>query len=503
EAVNNNLQSTLLLFEEVQMSRLFADGKTFVDCLPKSSPEEINSKYIQQKNQPGFDLEKFIRENFDLPVPHSDGYSSDPGKSVEENIETLWGVLTRQPDRSAGTLIPLPYPYIVPGGRFGEIYYWDSYFTMLGLKASGKNEMLENMVKNFSYLIETIGYIPNGNRTYFIGRSQPPFYSLMIKILAEIRGDDVLLAYLPYLEKEYQFWMKGAEELNEKNIVSHHVVRMPEGEILNRYWDENDSPRPESYREDVELSHQLEQEPGKLFRNLRAGAESGWDFSCRWFKDVHSFASIHTTDIIPVDLNCLLLHLEQTIAEAYQLKGDAATAKKYEILAGKRKFAIQQYCWSGDKGFYFDYDIQEGKQKELGTIAAASPLFFGIATNEQANLVASVIKEKFLKPGGVVSTLETTGQQWDSPNGWAPLQWMTIIGLENYGHAELAKNTAKRWIQLNTDVFKRTGKLMEKYNVVDTHLEAGGGEYAGQDGFGWTNGVLLALIKKYTPVPAR
>lgn len=497
KAVDNNLHSTLLLFEDVQMCRIFPDGKTFVDCLPKFSPEEINSKYIKQKNHPGFDLERFVLENFDLPVPHSNGYSSDTGKSVEENIETLWGVLTRQPDKSAGTLIPLPYPYIVPGGRFGEIYYWDSYFTMLGLKASGKDGMLENMVKNFSYLIETIGYIPNGNRTYFIGRSQPPFYSLMIKLLAEIKGNEVLTAYLPYLEKEYQFWMKGTEELNEKDITSDHVVRMPEGEILNRYWDENDSPRPESYREDVELSHHSKQEPGKLFRNLRAGAESGWDFSCRWFKDVHSFASIHTTDIIPVDLNCLLLHLEQTIAEAYQLKGDNETAKRYEALAGKRKFAIQQYCWNGDKGFYFDYDIQEGRQKELGTLAVACPLFFRIATREQANLVASVIKEKFLKPGGVVSTLETTEQQWDSPNGWAPLQWMTIIGLENYGHAELAKSIALRWIRLNTDVFKRTGKLMEKYNVVNTHLEAGGGEYAGQDGFGWTNGVLLALIRKY------
>jgi alpha,alpha-trehalase len=272
---------------------------------------------------------------------------------------------------------------------------------------------------------------------------------------------------------------------------------MPEGEILNRYWDENDTPRPESYREDIELSHQSKQEPTALFRNLRAGAESGWDFSCRWFKDLHSFASIHTIDIVPVDLNCLLLHLEQTIAEAYQLKKDTKNAMHYESLAGKRKFAIQQYCWDGDKGFYFDYDILAGRQKEQGTIAAAFPLFVGIATGEQATLVASVINEKFLKPGGVVATLETTGQQWDSPNGWAPLQWTTIAGLENYGHSELAKSIAKRWIQLNKNVFKRTGKLMEKYNVIDMHLEAGGGEYAGQDGFGWTNGVLLALIKKY------
>ena len=123
--------------------------------------------------------------------------------------------------------------------------------------------------------------------------------------------------------------------------------------------------------------------------------------------------------------------------------------------------------------------------------------FFNIADDEQAKQVATVIKEKMLRPGGVVTSLETTGQQWDAPNGWAPLQWMTIAGLENYGQQELAKDIAQRWIKLNTDVYERTGKLMEKYNVVDTKLEAGGGEYPGQDGFGWTNGVLLALIKKY------
>jgi alpha,alpha-trehalase len=272
---------------------------------------------------------------------------------------------------------------------------------------------------------------------------------------------------------------------------------MPGGEILNRYWDEHDTARPESYREDVELSRELKQAPEKLFRHLRAGAESGWDYSSRWFKDVHSFASIHTTDIIPVDLNCLVFHLEQTIAEAYLQQDNMQLAKKYQSLAGKRKDAIQKYCWNSEKHFYFDYDAGENIQKQSLTLAAVFPLFFNIADDEQAKQVAKIIKENFLKPGGVVSTLETTGQQWDSPNGWAPLHWITIAGLENYGHKDLAKEIAARWIKLNRDVYKRTGKLMEKYNVIDTDAEAGGGEYTGQDGFGWTNGVLLALIKKY------
>jgi alpha,alpha-trehalase len=291
--------------------------------------------------------------------------------------------------------------------------------------------------------------------------------------------------------------MKGVDDLNESTEALHHCVRMPDGKISNRYWDENNTPRPESFREDAELKHSSLQTAEDLNRNLRAGAESGWDFSSRWFKNENSFGSIHTTDIVPVDLNCLLLHLEQMIAEAYHLKGDDNHSSVYDKLVEKRKDAIQQYCWNETAGFYFDYDFIEGKQKQSKAIAGVTPLFVNMASAEQAKKVAAIVKEKFLSPGGVVTTLKNTGQQWDAPNGWAPLQWMTIKGLENYGFDELAKEIALRWIQLNDDVFHRTGKLMEKYNVMDTHLEAGGGEYAGQDGFGWTNGVLLALIKKY------
>ena len=176
-----NLKETFdtpILLWDVQMQRIFPDGKTFPDCLPKYTPVEISKKYLEEKIKPGFSLVNFVRENFELPATPAAGYISQANKTVVENIESLWPLLTRQPDKEKGSLIPLPHPYIVPGGRFGEIYYWDSYFTMLGLAASGENDMVENMVNNFSYLIDTLGYIPNGNRTYFIGRSQPPFFHL-------------------------------------------------------------------------------------------------------------------------------------------------------------------------------------------------------------------------------------------------------------------------------------------------------------------------------------
>ncbi|MGE5108774.1 MAG: alpha,alpha-trehalase TreF [Sphingobacteriales bacterium] len=485
------------LFEQVQMQLVLEDGKTFPDCIPKYDLATINNSYQQQKNAAGFDLRKFVLDNFQLPVtPHTD-FVTDTSKPVEEHVEKLWDILTRKPDAEVSSLIPLPHPYIVPGGRFREIYYWDSYFTMLGLQISGRVEMIENMVENFSHLIDEIGYIPNGNRTYYIGRSQPPFYSLMVRLLAEEKGNDVLIKYLPQLHKEWLFWMKGEGFIDRKNTSSHHVVKMSNGSIMNRYWDENDTARPESYKEDAELAHHSTINKKDLYRNLRAAAESGWDFSCRWFKEGSDLSTIHTTEIIPVDLNCLLLHLEETLAEAYDIYDDIIQHKFFTERVAKRKAAIQYYCWNEKEGFYFDYDFIAGKQKEFYSLASAFPLFFKIATAEQAGKVVHHLMGKLLRNGGMVTTSINSGQQWDTPNGWAPLQWITIISFENYGYKKEAKEIAQRWIKLNNDVFKRTGKLMEKYNVVDTHLEAGGGEYPGQDGFGWTNGVLLALIKKY------
>lgn len=487
------------LFEAVQLQRVFPDGKTFTDCNAKFPLEDIARKYERQKSRTDFQLADFIKENFESPVASQSNYQAHEA-DVKDHINNLWPILTRSADTGNATnfcsLIPLPYPYIVPGGRFGEIYYWDSYFTMLGLQVAGKVEMIQNMVDNFSFLIDHIGYIPNGNRTYFIGRSQPPFYSLMVRLLAEEKGDDVLIKYSPQLEKEYAFWMKGSESLNEKTTAAHHVVSMPDGSLLNRYWDENDTPRPESYREDLELAHNSQDKP-TLYRHIRAAAESGWDFSCRWFKDVKDFSTIHTTEIIPVDLNCLILYLEETLHEAYKLTKNASQQNILKEKAERRKAAIQQYCWNEEQQFYVDYDFVAGKQKTLQTIAGAFPLYFGIASAEQAKAVATAIEKKFLQAGGITTTLETTGQQWDAPNGWAPLQWITVNGLENYGMHSLAKEIATRWITLNKKVYQRTGKLMEKYNVYNIELDAGGGEYPSQDGFGWTNGVLLKLIKIY------
>lgn len=476
------------LLADVQMARIFPDGKTFVDCTPLFSPDEIRASYEREKATEGFELATFVEGHFLAPEPISSGFVSDPSRTVQEHIEALWPVLTRQPGYAAqhGTLIPLPHPYIVPGGRFGEIYYWDSYFTMLGLRVSGRTDMIRNMVDNFAYLIDTVGHIPNGNRTYFLSRSQPPFFSLMVGLLAELEGEEVWKEYLPPLEKEYAFWM------NEE--TGHRVVRLPDGTVLNRYWDDRAAPRPESYREDLETAKASGRHLPEVYTNLRAACESGWDFSSRWLADGKTLATIQAAQILPVDLNCLMYNLEKSLARAYQLAGRSADAEALEGAARAREAAIRKVFYDEEAGFFFDYFIPTEKKMGVYSMAAAFPLYFGIASPQQAESVARAMEARLLKPGGFAATDNHTGQQWDAPNGWAPLQWIGIQGLKNYGKDQLANRAKDAWISLNTAVYQRTGKMLEKYNVEDLSLEAGGGEYPVQDGFGWTNGVLLALI---------
>lgn len=482
------------LFEQVQLQHVFPDSKTFPDAVPLSPPKQILEAYRQQKDQTGFNLQAFVLANFEMPPQPASGFTTDTSLSVTQHIERLWPILTREPGADGGSLIPLPKRYIVPGGRFREIYYWDSFFTMLGLQASGETDLIQSMVDNFTHLINTTGHIPNGNRTYYLSRSQPPFYALMLRVLAQQKGREVLKTYAPALRKEYDFWMEGAEQLSAANPTHRRVVLMPDGSILNRYWDDQPEPRPESYREDVELAQESGRNPEEVYRNIRAAAESGWDFSSRWFADQENLSTIHTTDIIPVDLNALLYHVELTLQEMAILEGNRAEAREYERRAKARRDAVLKYNWSDEQDFFYDYDFVKGATTDVPTLAAVFPLYFCMAKKKQATAVAQKLKADFLKPGGLVTTLNRTGQQWDSPNGWAPLQWMSIQAMRNYKFDELADEVAQRWVEKNEEIFHNTGKLMEKYNVVNMNLEAGGGEYPNQDGFGWTNGVLLKLI---------
>lgn len=493
------------LFYRVQSNpHLFPDSKTFVDAVPIYDVRIIRERFKELPDTTYSTLYTFLEDHF--LIPETRNFYQTDSSSIKQHISNLWNVLKRPADEEvSGTLLPLPNPYIVPGGRFREIYYWDSYFTMLGLQVDGETETIRNMVDNFSHLIDTYGYIPNGNRSYYLSRSQPPFYAKMVQVLADIEGDHIYVDYLLYLEKEYAFWMTGAGELSETSPAIKRVVKLPGGEILNRYWDENDTPRPESYREDVKTANEaLSVFPGKsreeIYRNLRAAAESGWDFSSRWLRyeedSTFNLSTIQTTDILPVDLNSLLYYLEFTLAKTYGLTGDLSKAEDFQNKYEKRKKAINKYFWSNSQSFYMDYNFREKKATPVMSLAGVYPLFFEIADEPQAEKVSHKIGDVFLKPGGVVTTLNNTGQQWDAPNGWAPLQWISIQGLRNYDKNDLATEIKNNWLQLNTSIYKRSYKLLEKYNVEDLSKESGGGEYPTQDGFGWTNGVYQKLAKE-------
>lgn len=508
------------LFDAVQMQQIFHDGKTFVDCTPKRAVKDILLDYEKESGKPGFDLKQFVSENFNLPE-QPPAIEVQAEKDVRKHIEDLWPLLTRKPAPAGegSSLLPLPGDYVVPGGRFREVYYWDSYFTMLGLRVSGRIDLIETMVNNFAYLINTYGHIPNGNRSYYLSRSQPPFFSMMVQLLADAKKDEkVYDQYLPAIEKEYMYWMDG-DKVVKPGEAYKKVVKTKQGFLMNRYADEASSPRGESYREDVVTAGKsvdlkmaairfgsreaadsfAQEEKTKIYRHLRAGAESGWDFSSRWFADSMILGTIQTTDIVPVDLNCLLYFMENLLAKQYARKGNAKKAADYAKWASERAEAILIYCWDPAIGFFTDYHF--AMEQPTGRITAAGlfPLCFLDTTliGSKVKSIAAVTTQFLVANGGLVTTPINSGQQWDAPNGWAPLQWMGIWGFERCGQPELAKTIATRWIKLNTDVFARTGKLMEKYNVVNTTLDAGGGEYPGQDGFGWTNGVLLALMEKY------
>ncbi|GAA4407944.1 alpha,alpha-trehalase TreF [Nibrella viscosa] len=484
-----------LLFHDVQMQPVFTDSKTFADCFPRHSPEEILSHYEIEKCHEGFQLIDFIRTNFDIPVKAGKDFTGNPELATADHLHQMWDVLTfdAQPNSS---LLPVPNRYIVPGGRFREFYYWDSYFTLLGLRVSGNTDLIRCIVDNCAFMIDFFGHVPNGNRNYYLSRSQPPCFALMLRLLTDIDGFDVLTKYLPHLQKEYVYWMDGHYRLDEAEPAFRRVVRLPDGTILNRYWDDNSAPRPESYREDVELAHEGAPYgifPQDLYRHIRAACESGWDFSSRWCADPDKLVTIHTTDILPVDLNCLLYFLEKMLAIAYSRSPMSEATERFQRIAEERRQAICNYFWDEKRGFFMDYDAKAGQPTSTWSLAGLYPLLFGIATDEQARRVHEHICRDFLKTGGLVTTLHQSGQQWDSPNGWAPLQWIAHQGLLRYGYTETAAEIRKRWLALNDKVFKETGKMMEKYNVIDPDVPAGGGEYPNQDGFGWTNGVYLCL----------
>jgi alpha,alpha-trehalase len=563
------------LFEAVQALQLFRDSKTFPDMIPKgfdlADEQEVDKvlrafvaicqesflesvdefraglarlnevtgpltvERLKQVTGLGKGVIDFRSRLSDLIHEHfqgrheaavATGLPREPTCSMEAYIDGVWSALRRDlrnlpQDLFKGTLLRLDYPYVVAGGRFDEVYYWDGYFTGEGLVLSGGLDLFDCMVKNYAAFIHQPGrgFIPNGNRQYYSTRSQPPFFYLMVDLLARTKGLEWVKAtridvggekvgYIDAVRKEYRFWM---DEAGYKG----RAVRLPSGAVLNRYWDHfhddqlNPSvqPRPEAYHEDIGSYADTKEgtDAATFFRHIRAAAESGWDFSSRWFRPDpvgwdggirREVATMRTTDIVPVDLNALLYGLERKLSA---WTGDP----QYAAAADRRKQAVFSHCWNDELGWFFDHCTADGEQgqTDVWSLAGSFPLFTQMLDperdKEKVERMVRTIRTRFLRAGGVVTTLFETGQQWDYPNGWAPLQWVVIRGLLSYGHDALAQEIARRFVGCVGRTYRTNGRLMEKYNVCEPEATAGGGEYAVQHGFGWTNGVVKALMVEF------
>ncbi len=482
------------LFSAVQAQRLYRDSKTFADAVPRRPVAAILADWRHGQLLTGEVLRRFVEHNFEVP---DESAPVPPPVATRAplvgHIDGLWPVLTRTAVQvpRGGSALALPKPYVVPGGRFRELYYWDSYFTMLGLQRSHRQDLVENMIADFGDLIERYGHVPNGTRTYYLSRSQPPFFYLMAGL--STNGSTAARARrLGWMRAEHRFWMAGEGGV-QPGEAARRVVRMVDGTLLNRYWDDRDTPRDESWREDVALAKLVPGRPASaVYRDIRAAAESGWDFSSRWMADGRTLATLRTTRIVPVDLNSLMYGMERSIASECTALGDRGCAADYTARADARQAAIERYLWNGSRGFYADYSLDDARVSGDPTAAMAFPLFTGVASDEQALRTGTALAA-LIGNGGLATTQRTTGQQWDAPNGWAPLQWVAVAGLRRYRQDAAAESIERGWLTAVTHEYCASGRLLEKYDVTGSK-PGGGGEYPLQDGFGWTNGVTLAML---------
>ncbi|MEW5821304.1 MAG: trehalase family glycosidase [Cyanobacteriota bacterium] len=487
------------------------DNKHYADAIPRNDKLgwKTDERFIQFANIAKLEKEKrgelspelvsslkaIINEYYILPDTENDeqevlklsvpdvnfkkpgfNISDDYIKAANHIVANWKNLVRRTPQSTKSSLIPLPRPYIVPGGRFREIYYWDSYFTILGLNESGLKGLSRGMVENFMYLVKQFGFIPNGNRIYYLSRSQPPFLAMMAE---EVRPDDLSSpsnrvwledAYRTITHEYYNNWM---------DPYSHYVPSIG----LNRYYDAVGAKRPESWGTDnLKTSNTRD-----FYQHERAECESGWDFSNRFDQ--------RSMDFIPVDLNSLLYKYEKLFEKWAKLLGKEEEAKKWADASENRKKQMNKYLWNEKEGMFFDYDMKNQVQSSYKSLATVYPLWVEMATQKQAEAVKNKVITEFEFNGGVVTSLDKTHKnlQWNYPNGWPPLQWLTISGLINYGYNEDAKRIAKKWVDLNTEYYKKLGKFVEKYNIVDENIDTTG-SYPNQDGFGWTNGIYLKIL---------
>ncbi|XP_062860598.1 trehalase [Trichomycterus rosablanca] len=516
------------LLRQVQMAKLFDDNKAFVDMKLTAAPDVVVdifsnlTKSFPNETVPLSELRVFVSNYFVNNGKEFEPWSppdwpdkpkilekiSDPNlRSWAETLHGLWKSLGRKISNDVRdnpqlySMIYSPYPVIVPGGRFTEFYYWDSYWVLNGLLLSEMTETAKGMIQNFLNMVDRYGFVPNGGRIYYERRSQPPFLSLMVESYYNATNDiDFIRQALPMLEKEYRFWMENRSIIVEMDKVKH---------TLNHYNVQVGQPRPESYTHDVELAEGLPPDAqDKIYTELKAAAESGWDFSSRWYinsagQNSGSFRDTSTSHIVPVDLNALMCRNERLLATFHRLLGDEKKALVFDNAVSSRIKAIESVLWDGERGAWFDYNFLSNNSHPAFYTSNLSPLWAQCYSQPSMGQLALQYLTKsggLNYPNGIPTSLSDSGQQWDMPNAWPPLQHMLIEGLSQLDSAvakQLAFDLAQRWIRTNWVAYVNYDAMFEKYDVSGDGKPGGGGEYEVQLGFGWTNGVALQLLNQY------
>ncbi|XP_057510987.1 probable trehalase [Actinidia eriantha] len=506
-SLKSNLASTREAFEKLPRSN---DGTVSTSDLNRFLEDYLN----------GAEEDLVYAEPSDF-VPEPEGFlpavESAAVRGWALEVHSLWrnlsrrvaGMVVKQPELH--TLLPLPKPVMIPGSRFREVYYWDSYWVIRGLLASKMYETAKGIVANLISLIDEFGYVLNGARTYYTNRSQPPLLSAMIRDIYDRTGDmEFARKSLPALLKEHKFWNSGVHSVTILDAKGCNRT-------LSRHYAMWNKPRPESSTIDQETASKLSTDSEKkhLYRELASAAETGWDFSTRWMRNSSDLTTLATTSILPVDLNAYVLKMELNIAFLANVTGDCATSAHFLEAAEARKEAMNAVFWNEGMGQWLDYWLSKGTQcKDDYTWRASNqnrnvfasnfiPLWIDLF-NSDYKLVEKVMQSLrssgLIHKHGIATSLTNSGQQWDFPNGWAPLQHTIVEGLVRSGSKEarsMAEDIAVSWIRTNHVAFKKSGAMHEKYDVQKCGEFGGGGEYVPQTGFGWSNGVVLAFLEEF------
>lgn len=521
------------ILKQVQLANIFNESKYFVDMKLLGKPFDIqeefdvlfnNSAVIEPSllkgfvdkwfDPPGSDLVKVKPKDF-VRVPRFLLEISDPYlRDYLKELIDIWYTLLRETPEDVKNQpelyshIYLPHPFIIPGGRFREIYYWDSYWIIEGLLLSEMDVTAKEMIENLLYLVKQYGYVPNGSRKYYIGRSQIPFLISTMNMYYSYTNDfDFIEENIHLLDTEYQYWIDNNLVNFEHNSMNHSLFHY----VIN-----STTPRPESYSQDYTMAqHVSAAERKHFYGDIKAAAESGWDFSSRWFVAENGTVSenindIYTQVIVPVDLNSLMCYNARILSTFYQKIGNNRS-HHYDVWATSMNHSISRLLWDDSEGFWFDYNLKTKDLRKGFYGSSFMPLWtktYGVERNN--TYVVSKVIEYMLNnnltsyPGGLPTSLDHSNQQWDLPNGWAPLHYIAVLGLQNaavYNETagKFAFDIASKWVINNYVTYENNTPhvMMEKYDVTQVGSPGHGGFYEVQEGFGWTNGVVMKLCDIY------